>query len=283
MYINKWDQKDFKEFQKQFSKLFKVYNAKKLSKIDSNKKKIKIGFLSPDYYKNHSITYFIEDLIKGLKHTKFESYGLSLLKSHEHDETTEKLISLFNNWIVLGEKTDQEIIDIIQESKIDILIDLNGMWHNNRLSIFNTRICPLQISWLGFNNSSGLKEVDFILADVNTVKEEEKYYGPKIYKLPKIWNSHCGFEYERVFNELPFMTKCIVETLRLWPALANGTYRELEYDETIKGKDGSPVNVKKGTYCQIINWTRHRSEELWGESANEFNPHRDFKDSEIWC
>ena len=106
MYINKWDQKDFKEFQKQFSKLFKVYNAKKLSKIDFNKKKIKIGFLSPDYYKNHSITYFIEDLIKGLKHTKFESYGLSLLKSHEHDETTEKLISLFNNWIVLGEKTD---------------------------------------------------------------------------------------------------------------------------------------------------------------------------------
>ena len=203
MYINKWSQKDFKEFQQQFSKLFKVYNAKKLSKIDTNKKKIKIGFLSPDYYKNHSITYFIEDLIKGLKHTKFESYGLSLLKIHEHDETTEKLIPLFNNWIVLGEKTDQEIIDIIQESKIDILIDLNGMWHNNRLSIFNTRICPLQISWLGFNNSTGLKEVDFILADKNTVKDEEKYYGSKVYKLPKIWNSHCGFDHKRYFNELP--------------------------------------------------------------------------------
>ena len=203
MYISKWGQKDFKEFQKKFSSLFKVYNAKKLSKIDINKNKFKIAFLSPDYFKDHSITYFIKNLIKDLKHTKFESFGLSLLKKKEHDETTEKLIPLFDNWIVLGEKTDQEIIDIIQDQKIDILIDLNGMWHNNRLDIFNTRICPLQISWLGFNNSTGLKEVDFILADKNTVKEEEKDYGTKIFKLPKIWNAHCGFDHKRYFNELP--------------------------------------------------------------------------------
>ena len=70
------------------------------------------------------------------------------------------------------------------------------MWSSNRVNIFNTRICPLQISWLGFNNSTGLKEIDFILADTNTVKNEEKEYVTKIYKLPKIWNSHCGFEYE---------------------------------------------------------------------------------------
>ena len=48
-----------------------------------------------------------------------------------------------------------------------------------------------------------MKEVDFILADVNTVKDEEKYYGSKIYKFPKIWNSHCGFKIKRYFNELP--------------------------------------------------------------------------------
>ena len=203
MYINRWGQKDFWEFQKKFAKLFKVYNAKKLSKIDISKEKIKVGFLSPDYHKAHSITYFITNLIKDLKHTKFETHGLSLLKSHQHDETTENFISLFDNWIVLGGKTDQEIIDTIQDLNIDILIDLNGMWGNNRLSIFNTRVCPLQISWLGFNNSTGLKEVDFILADINTVKDEEKYYGSKIFKLPKIWNSHRGFDHKRYFNEMP--------------------------------------------------------------------------------
>ena len=70
------------------------------------------------------------------------------------------------------------------------------------------------------------------------------------------------------------MTKCITETLRLWPALANGTYRELEEEETIIGYNGESVLLEKGTYCQIINWTRHRNKELWGEDVNEFNPER---------
>ena len=83
MYLNNWNQKDFGEFQKKFSKIFNVYNAKKLSKIDIDKKKIKVGFLSPDFYKSHSITYFIKNLIKDLKQTKFETYGLSLLKIKE--------------------------------------------------------------------------------------------------------------------------------------------------------------------------------------------------------
>ena len=56
----------------------------------------------------------------------------------------------------------------------------------------------LQNKQLGFNNSSGLKEIDFILADTQCVKDEENDYGAKIYKLPNIWNSHSGFEYKRV-------------------------------------------------------------------------------------
>ena len=203
MYLDNWNQKDFREFQKEFTKIFNPYDAKEITKVDIDKGKIKVGFLSPDFYKDHSITYFIKGLLEDLKQTEFETFGLSLLKDNQHDESTDKLLSLFDNWIVLGEKTDQEIINIIQNLNVDILIDLGGLWSYNRISIFNTRICPLQISWLGFNNSTGLKEIDFILADVNSVKEEEKYYGPKIYKLPKIWNSHCGFDLKRYYNELP--------------------------------------------------------------------------------
>ena len=203
MYLSDWKQNDFEIFQKKFSKIFKIYNAKNISKVNVNKEKIKIGFLSPDFYKSHSITYFIKNLIKDFKQTKFETHGLSLIKIEEHDETTEVLKDLFDNWSDLGEKTEQETITTIQNLNIEVLVDLAGLWSSNKIDIFNTRICPLQISWLGFNNSTGMKEVDFILADVNTVKDEEKYYGSKIYKFPRIWNSHCGFKIERFFNELP--------------------------------------------------------------------------------
>ena len=45
---------------------------------------------------------------------------------------------------------------------------------------------------------------------------------------------------------------------------------------------GKLVTVPKGTYCQIINWTRHRSKDLWGEDVDTFNPEREFQGSEIW-
>ena len=203
MYLNNWSQMDFIEFQKEFAELFTVYNAKKISKLDFDKKKIKVAFISPDFKQSHSISYFIINLIKDLKQTKFETYGLSLVETFEKDKTTDFFEELFDQWIDLGGKSDQEIVNSIQNSNIDILVDLAGLWSANRVSIFNTRICPLQISWLGYNNSTGLKEIDFILADVNTVKDEKKYYGTEIYKFSKIWNSHCGLNYKRYFNELP--------------------------------------------------------------------------------
>ena len=108
-----------------------------------------------------------------------------------------------------------------------------------------------------------------------------KYKQELIHEIDTYWLNHMEPTYD-TFKELPFMTKCITETLRLWPALANGTYRELEHDEIIKGIDNTDVCVPKGTYCQIMNWTRHRNPELWGPDVDTFNPYREFKDEEIW-
>ena len=104
MYLSNWKQINFAEFQKKFSNLFRVLKSKKLSKVDITKKKIKIGFLSPDFKQSHSITYFIKDLITDLKQTKFETFGLSLLKNDQYDETTDKFSNLFDNWVDLGDK-----------------------------------------------------------------------------------------------------------------------------------------------------------------------------------
>jgi cytochrome P450 len=101
------------------------------------------------------------------------------------------------------------------------------------------------------------------------IKEIDEYYLKN--KIPT---------YE-TFNELPFMTKCITETLRMWPALANGTYRELERDDNITGINGEKILLEKGTYVQIMNFTRHRNPDLW-EEPNIFNPDREFLEKEIW-
>ena len=102
-------------------------------------------------------------------------------------------------------------------------------------------------------------------------KEVDNFFLIKDYKNIKLED----------FELLPYMKRCIAETLRLWPAVANGTYRELLFDDyiTINNED---ISIPKGTYIQIPNIYRHRSKELWGYDALIFNPDRDFLDKELW-
>ena len=83
-------------------------------------------------------------------------------------------------------------------------------------------------------------------------------------------------------KSFPFMTRCVHETLRLWPAVPNGTFRVLESQDYCMGNDGNKVILPKGTMVQISTWLRHRNSRLWGETANMFDPDRAFTPTEIW-
>jgi cytochrome P450 len=52
-------------------------------------------------------------------------------------------------------------------------------------------------------------------------------------------------------RRLPFLTRCVMETLRLWPAVPTGTFRELQYDESVTANGGRQVTLPKGTYVQV--------------------------------
>ena len=83
-------------------------------------------------------------------------------------------------------------------------------------------------------------------------------------------------------RRLPFLTRCIMETLRMWTAVPNGSFRQLQYEDEIHGPGGKMVSLPEGTFVQIVNWMRHRSRALWGDDVDEFNPDREFQGNEIW-
>lgn len=78
------------------------------------------------------------------------------------------------------------------------------------------------------------------------------------------------------FRSQPFLTRCVTETLRLWPVVPNGTFRQLSHDDEVKGPGGAMVTLPKGTLVQVTTAGRHRSKELWGDDANVFNPDREW-------
>ena len=62
---------------------------------------------------------------------------------------------------------------------------------------------PLQITWLAYCNTIGFKNIDYLIADDNLIKDEERFYSEKIIKLNNIWNAHSGFDFKREFSKTP--------------------------------------------------------------------------------
>ena len=159
-------------------------------KISNKNKKIKVAFLSSDL-KKHSVSFFLKDLLFNIDKKVIEIIVLSNLDKNKEDRTSEFFKSLISQWHVIFDKSDIEVIKLIKSLEIDILIDLNGLTKGSRIDIMKNRCAPIQICWLGYNNSTGLKNVDYLIADQNLIKkDEENLYLEKILYLPKIWNAY---------------------------------------------------------------------------------------------
>ena len=199
-----WSQENIASISKKNSKYYPKLNVKKIDTLANIKNQIiNIGFVSCDLIRNHSIHYFLKDTLKYLDKSKFRIFIFSLNKKDSNDVSQNYLRELSDEWFDLQEFNNQKVSEIIQEKNIEILFDLVGYTNSKRIEIFNSRVAPIQISWLAYCNTTGFDTVDYMLADKNLIYENEyNLYSEKIIKLPNIWNAHCGFKYERKFNEL---------------------------------------------------------------------------------
>ena len=150
---------------------------------------IKVGFLSSDF-KKHSVSFFLEDLFLNFDKKKIEVFAISTLDVVKHDTMTATIQNIADHWYDVSDKSDIEIVSLIKSLNINILIDLNGLTAGNKINVIKNRCAPIQISWLGYNNSTGIKNIDYLIADKNLIKKDEEIlYSEKILFLPKIWNS----------------------------------------------------------------------------------------------
>jgi len=203
-YLNKWSQKDFFENTIKLEEILPQYNCNKIN--IQKTRKIKLAFLSADIKNEHSIAAFLKTIIKNVNKDKFELILFSNSNKNKEDETPPDLKIYFDKWINIQNLNDIEAINIIRKNNINIMIDLMGLSSKNRLSLFKNRLAPIQILWLGYNNTSGLSQMDYLIADPNLIKKNEsKFYSEKILFLPNIWNCHSGFSILRKENPAPLI------------------------------------------------------------------------------
>ena len=233
-------------------------------------KKFKIGFLSGDF-RDHSVNFFLKDTIKKIDKKKFHIVGLSNLELKRHHEVITKFYqNQFDEWYDIIDYNDEKLINFVRSLNLDILIDLNGFTFGNRLNIFAARSAKKQISWCGYNNSLGIKNMDYLIADKNLIKKnEEKYYKEKIIYMPKIWNAMTKPENLPEINDLPFKKSGIFrfgsfnsfkkisdDVIKVWSKIINnsncelylknsGGYNKEIYDNLLKRFENENADLKK--------------------------------------
>jgi predicted O-linked N-acetylglucosamine transferase (SPINDLY family) len=145
--------------------------------------RIRIGFVSGDF-KLHPVGYFLEGLMTHLDRSVFETFAYSA--SQQEDALTKKFRNLFDHWDPIFSLSDDRAASLIHGHSLQILIDLSGHTAYNRLGVFARRPAPVQVTWLGYVGTTGLPEMDWILANPHSVDEGEEWqFTEKVWRLPE--------------------------------------------------------------------------------------------------
>ena len=200
-----WKQIDFYNYGKFLDQNLQVIPQNQLIEISQpSGSKIRIGFLSSDILSGHSITYFLKTILSNYDKNKFEI--ILILSNSKEDKSTEDFKREVNESINISKLNNIDSVNKVRELKLDIIIDLMGYTSTQRIELFKNRMAKNQIIWMGYCNTTGLENMDFIISDPNLIKSsEEKLYSEKVIYLPKIWNVHCGFDFERKQSSPPFI------------------------------------------------------------------------------
>ncbi len=200
-----WKQSDFFNYGKFLEENLKSIPQNQLVEISKETgSKIRVGFLSSDIIEGHSITYFLKTVLLNYDKNKFEI--ILFLNSTKEDQSTENFRSLVEKTINISNLSNIDALNRVRGLKLDIMIDLMGYTSRQRLDLFKNRMAKNQILWMGYCNTTGLRNMDYIISDPNLIyPSEENLYSEEVIYLPKIWNSHCGFDFKRIENPPPFI------------------------------------------------------------------------------
>lgn len=144
--------------------------------------RLRIGYVSPDFRK-HPLAYFIESVLEHHDSGQFEITCYSDVPAP--DEVTQRLRRLPQRWRDIHGLNDGQVFDLIRRDEIDILVDLAGHTDKNRLLLFARKPAPVQASWIGYFNTSGLSAMDYFITDeYGSPAGQERFFSEKPVRLP---------------------------------------------------------------------------------------------------
>lgn len=194
-------------------------------------RRLKVAYVSGDF-KKHSASYFTESLFALHDHVNFEVF--LYYNNNQVDTITERYQEKYaDSWRNIYGLTPEIIAELARDDDIDIMIDLAGHTKHNALAAFARKPAPVQATWLGFPETTGLRHMDYQLADY--ILEPEQHAKAK-------------FGFERIWHlATPFCTYT--------PCVANPEWQHMEAYQASLLPATKNGYISFGSACNIIRLT----------------------------
>jgi len=145
---------------------------------------IRLGMVTPDLHHQHPVNIFMQPV---LARWDGEAMPISLyFTGTSHDDETRQARGRVAHWVECASWTDGQLARRIEADGIDILIDLSGHTQRGKMPVFGQRAAPVQVTFLGYPGSTGVPNMDWIIADPVVAPEgSEGLFSERVMRLPQ--------------------------------------------------------------------------------------------------
>jgi len=146
-------------------------------------RRLRVGYVSA-HFRHHAVSFFAEPMIAAHNGEAFEVYLYSDVRAP--DEVTARMRARATAWRETVGLTDEQVAQQVRDDQIDILVDLAGHIGGNRLPVFARKPAPVQVTYLGYQNTTGMTAMDYRLTDshADPPGTTDAYYTEKLIRLP---------------------------------------------------------------------------------------------------
>jgi predicted O-linked N-acetylglucosamine transferase (SPINDLY family) len=148
-------------------------------------RRLRIGYVSPDF-REHPVGRFLAPLLAAHDHPQFEIFCYSGVRIP--DEMTGRMKGYADQWRDTVGLSDVALVEQIRRDQIDVLVDLTLHMTGSRLLMFARKPAPVQVTWLGYVGTTGVKAIDYRISDpLLDPTELEEPYVEQTFRLPKCY------------------------------------------------------------------------------------------------
>ncbi len=152
-------------------------------------RRLRVGYVSGDF-RTHPVAQFVEPVLEHHDRKSVEVFCYYTLD--RADAVTDRFRRHADCGREVHTLSDDALADRIRADGIDVLVDLSGHTGSNRLLAFARKPAPVQASWLGYLNTTGLPAMDWRITDPHSAPPGllEAYHSERLMRLP-----HCQWCY----------------------------------------------------------------------------------------